>query len=316
MLREMMSLRFKYVKKLTIALNALPLDEGITLIDVGAAGDIQPRWKQIQQFIRYIGFEPDERSRSALIVKPQNCYEYTIRPEALGKQNNENVDFYLCVKKEVSSLYHPRTDFLKLFPDSERFNVVKTSKASLTSLDAIKIDRADFIKIDTQGSELDILQGSTLTLGKAYGLEVEVEFIELYQGQALFGQIVDFLAPLGFEFIDFTNLCRWQRYKHDGLGQCVFGDALFLKTPETVVKESSTNSELSSYLACLLIYHRYDLIFRLFDLLPDNQKEVFANFRSALENVERYFAYAVKVNRLFGVLARKIVGNNNSHFIY
>jgi hypothetical protein len=165
MLRDMLSLRFKYVKKLTIALNALPLDDGITLIDVGASGDIQPRWKQIQQFIRYIGFEPDERSRSALIVKPQNCYEYTIRPEALGKQNNENVDFYLCEKKEVSSLYYPRTDFLKLFPDSERFNVVKTSKVSLTSLDAIKIGRADFIKLDTQGKATlmweDIDEGSS-----------------------------------------------------------------------------------------------------------------------------------------------------------
>ena len=312
----MKSLRSKYNKSLTIALNALPLTEGIALIDVGAAGDIEPRWKEIQEFISYIGFEPDERSRSALISKPKNCFSYTIRPEALGKNNNEEAPFYLCEKEQVSSLYYPRTDFLKLFPESRRFNVVKNSTVFLKSLDALKIQRVDFIKLDTQGSELDILQGSTQTLGRAYGLEIEVEFIKLYQGQALFGDIADFLAPLGFEFIDFTNLCRWQRHRYDGLGQCVFGDALFLKTPETVAKESGTNSELSSYLACLLIYHRYDLVLRSLNLLSDNQKKVFANFRSAVEDVERHFAYATKVNKFSEHFVRQIVGNAKSHLIY
>jgi hypothetical protein len=312
----MKSIRSKYDNRLAITLRTLQLNEGIALIDVGAAGDIEPRWKGIQEFISYIGFEPDERSRSALILKPQNCFSYTIRPEALGKNNDEKVPFYLCEKEQVSSLHYPRTNFLKLFPDSRRFNVVKNSTVILKSLDALKIQRVDFIKLDTQGSELDILQGSTLTLGKVYGLEIEVEFIKLYQGQALFGDIADFLAPLGFEFIDFTNLCRWQRDRYDGLGQCVFGNALFLKTPETVAKESSTNSELSSYLACLLIYHRYDLILQTINLLSDDQKKVFADFHSALEDVERHFAYAVKVNRFFGSLAQQILGNIKSHFIY
>ena len=195
---------------------------------------MEPHWKGIQEFISYIGFEPDERSRSALISKPQNCFSYTIWPEALGKNNNETCSFYLCEKEQVSSLHYPRTDFLQLFPDSRRFNIVKTSTVILKSLDALKIQRVDFIKLDTQGSKLSILKGSTETLGKVYGPEIEVEFIKLYQGQALFGNIVDFLAPLGFEFIDFTNLCRWQRHRYDNLGQCVFGNALFLKTMSAI----------------------------------------------------------------------------------
>lgn len=44
-------------------ISLLPTQSGVTLADVGAAGDIQPRWKAFSGLVNYIGFEPDERSR-------------------------------------------------------------------------------------------------------------------------------------------------------------------------------------------------------------------------------------------------------------
>lgn len=55
-----------------------------------------------------------------------------------------------------------------------------------------------FIKIDTQGSELGILRGSETTLAHATGVLVEVSFVALYEGQALFTEIVAWLAERGF----------------------------------------------------------------------------------------------------------------------
>ena len=41
----------------------------ITLLDIGAAGDVEPRWKKIIDFVNYIGFEPDSRSFQILKTK-------------------------------------------------------------------------------------------------------------------------------------------------------------------------------------------------------------------------------------------------------
>ena len=41
----------------------------------------------------------------------------------------------------------------------------------------------------------------------------------MYINQPLFGQVNDFLRKQGFEFIDFTNICR----KKKSYGQIIFG---------------------------------------------------------------------------------------------
>jgi hypothetical protein len=52
----------------------------------------------------------------------------------------------------------------------------------------------DVIKLDVQGFELEVLNGSPLCLTKAAAVVTEVSFREYYQGQASFHQIVNFLA--------------------------------------------------------------------------------------------------------------------------
>lgn len=56
----------------------------------------------------------------------------------------------------------------------------------------------------------------------------------MYLEQPLFGDICAYLEKCDLDFIEFTNLFRWERSVHNGLGQCVFGDALFLQKPEKI----------------------------------------------------------------------------------
>ena len=58
-----------YTKKLNKAISSLELNDGIGLIDIGAAGEIMPKWKRIESQINYHGFEPDKRSREKLLIK-------------------------------------------------------------------------------------------------------------------------------------------------------------------------------------------------------------------------------------------------------
>lgn len=83
-----------------------------------------------------------------------------------------------------------------------------------------------FLKIDTQGNELSVLQGAEATLRRAAGVLVELSLVELYEGQALFGEIVDWLAARNFFMLAMTPAYRDHR-----TGQILQVDALFGMLP-------------------------------------------------------------------------------------
>jgi len=53
--------------KLTKYIKNILSSEQLTLLDIGAAGDMENRWKRISPLVNYIGFEPDERSYNDLL---------------------------------------------------------------------------------------------------------------------------------------------------------------------------------------------------------------------------------------------------------
>ena len=55
-----------------------------------------------------------------------------------------------------------------------------------------------FIKIDTQGYELEVLRGANQVLTSARGLQVEISLTELYAGQAAFLDVITFIQDRGF----------------------------------------------------------------------------------------------------------------------
>ena len=69
------------------------------------------------------------------------------------------------------------------------------------------------------------------------GVEVEVEFLALYQGQPLFTDVHTFLTAQGFELMDLRR-ASWKRKNFAdfiGRGQLVFGDALYLRNIDRMI---------------------------------------------------------------------------------
>ena len=268
------------------ALKALPNNGDVVLVDIGAAGEVEPRWKPFTNSLNYVGFEPDERTRK--IIRNQSKYfkTYQILPHALSNKFSR-LKFNLCKKPQVSSLYQPNFPFLDKFPDPKRFEIEETVSVDCIPLDSIGLPRIDFLKIDIQGAENDVLKGATSTLDSILGLELEVEFLELYKGQPLFGDICKTLSEHNIEFMDFVSLARWERKAHNLYGQCIFGDALFLRSPETLIDKSLDVEKWSSYLAILIIYRRFDLIEVVLGLLPSNMKNNFHEFEALFEKIKK-----------------------------
>jgi FkbM family methyltransferase len=245
--------------KINRLLDSLPDFSGITLIDIGAAGDIEPRWKQISNILNYVGFEPDARSQANTISRAKECKQYVIHPLALWSYKGV-LPIRLAKKSEVSSYFPINENLVAKFPDSRRFEQIAIEEIPCDTLDNLGISGPHFIKLDIQGGELEAILGAQATINECLGIELEVEFTDLYVGQPIFGEISMLLKQLGFELFDFTNLCRWERDSLSGLGQMIFGDALFLRTPESVLITNPNNQKLSNYFAILALYNRFDLI--------------------------------------------------------
>ena len=139
---------------------------------------------------------------------------------------NTTKTLYITKKGQCSSLYEPNIEELeKHDEDPQRFHVVRTVELELARLDSIiPIGTViDHLKIDTQGSELDIMKGAGDLLNTTKVIECEVEFVPLYKDQPLFEDVKQYLESYGFRLHGYARVVRW----HSGVK--VFGDAIFVK---------------------------------------------------------------------------------------
>jgi len=66
----------------------------------------------------------------------------------------------------------------------------------------------DFLKLDVQGYELEVLKGAEAVLGSAKAVLMEVALIEINKGAPLLAQVVGFMKDRGFEVCDILEVHR------------------------------------------------------------------------------------------------------------
>ena len=80
------------------------------------------------------------------------------------------------------------------------FTLVKTKRLDdVVEAKFGRIPRFDYIKMDTQGSEADILRGGPKTIAAATYLQLELSLIPYNEGAPLKDEMITLLGTLGFE---------------------------------------------------------------------------------------------------------------------
>ena len=176
---------------------------GITLVlDVGAnTGQYVGYLRNAGWTGRVVSFEPVAGVHAVLAANAGSDPGWEVAPAmALGAEDGE-AEITLSMESDMSSLLPLRDDILAVSPSAAASG---TELVKVRALDDIfdefvgPNDRA-FLKIDTQGFERAVLDGARNSLPRIAGLQVELSLIPLYEGEALWRELVDRLAGEGFD---------------------------------------------------------------------------------------------------------------------
>jgi len=115
---------------------------------------------------------------------------------ALGDEERE-VTFYTRSDK-------PHTEGNSYYKEANYWDIpqlVQESKTKLQKLDNLFKDNTtfDLVKLDTQGSELDILKGGKNLISRAKVVILEVSLIEYNEGAPTVEETIDYMIKIGFE---------------------------------------------------------------------------------------------------------------------
>ncbi len=255
----------------SIAVRAQAPDLPFTVIDVGARlieESIEEYYRPLLSYSdnsRVIAFDVDEEA-CAQIQRAQGD-KATVISAVLGRKR-ETRTFYTTHCRLSSSLYKPQPLLNSGVEHTFASDVDYTSQVETVSLDeAISgqgITNVSLLKIDVQGAELDVLEGSQDVLQKTLMIVAEVEFQALYENQPLFGDVCEYLAGVGFHFHRFfkmLGMCPpYELASKNGLLAQLWSDAVFVPSGSRLISMSPEDK-----LRLALMANQYDV----FDLCSE-----------------------------------------------
>jgi len=100
-----------------------------------------------------------------------------------------------------ASLYKENTDWY----GEGKYKTVTVPTKTLDSYNYFDEAPIDFIKLDVQGAELDILNGGEKTIKNTEHVLIEVSLVEYNQGAPLIDKIIDKMKEYGFYMLDIVE---------------------------------------------------------------------------------------------------------------
>jgi FkbM family methyltransferase len=188
----------------------------LVVVDAGARAGLAG-FAALRPRIGLHAFEPDRDAADAL-ARQRGWRALRVEPRALAAEPGE-VLLHVTRHAALSSALEPDLEaydaifgHMAAHPVWRRgLEVIERRRVPATTLDAwadaVGIADVHFLKLDTQGFELEILRGASRLIGRGavHVVQVEVALQPFYRGQPRFSAVDAWLTARGFTIVD----CRF-----------------------------------------------------------------------------------------------------------
>jgi Methyltransferase FkbM domain len=177
----------------------------LTLVDVGASLEPFEAFRPLLGHATYVGFDPDRRE---LHTETSATGRRIIVDKAVVPDGGRpTARFFLTHNPTASSTLRPLGDAIAPYLQAYRYEVVDEAEVPATTLGealaASGLDRADWIKLDTQGTDLRLLTGLDERLfAGLMAVDAEPGFEPYYEGEDTFTDLHRELVDRGFWMSD------------------------------------------------------------------------------------------------------------------
>ncbi len=171
-----------------------------TVLDVGAnVGGYAMFLRKLGYRGKIISFEPLSVAYDQLVENAKNDSEWNVAPKmAIGNFDGEiviNISNNLVSSSILEMLpLHKKNAPDSAYCSSERVAIHRLDTVAFPYLNHNRV----FLKADVQGYEKRVLEGAEKIFDQITGIQLELSFAPLYEGQELFLEMVNFLDRYGF----------------------------------------------------------------------------------------------------------------------
>ena len=205
--------------------NVLTALKCATVVDIGAnRGQFSLIARHRFPGANIIAFEPLPKPASQFLDVFANDDLVVLHNAAIGKKI-EKCEMHISAKDDSSSLLPISELQEETFPGTKEVGVIEVKVSPLDTF--VKVDDITspaLLKLDVQGFELDALQGCETLLSSFNWVYCECSFVELYTGQSLASDVIEWLYQKGFRIEGIYN------HSYDDKGTAIQADFLFKKS--------------------------------------------------------------------------------------
>mgnify|MGYP000539514389 FL=1 len=241
---------------------------------------------------KIVGFEPNNLEFQKLSNNSRKKYFNF----AIGDGKNHELN--ICTSPSMTSFLVPNYDYLKLFHGFEEWTkILKKENIKTKKLDDLDI-KIDFLKIDTQGYESEIIKYGNHKIKNSLVIQIETSPIPLYKNEKPFSYVAQQLEELGF-VLHMFNKINSRTFKpmtiendiYTGLHHLLQLDCVFIKNFGEIEK---MNIEKLKKLILILFYSfkSYDLVdFLICKLDKLTNKNFISDYRKLVTTQKMFKKY-------------------------